>query len=292
MTSHDPFGPASSGLHDDDLGDIERPVYDDDDQDSLKSITSVSRQVYSNSKKSVKRGARGGARSKRSNEQIYESRPGSNGTVADSATAVRRKAGRTKAHDPIIVSVSPQLNDDEPEPGMDTPDTPSIMDGIDDVAKFHNLSGSDFKKVPWEIYDEFDDKMTNFFLCLDKTRRWSISREQTEKCKNLNNIGHCAIILNYSRRKEAGSTEMDNCPLIFGIKQEKLIKSSNDTLKIYEFHNTLSTADNSDVRMYIITTKKKYAVIMFEKVLLCPNLTYVSLKTPRMWIQTIHPAKI
>ena len=302
----DDYGPASSGtnsLQDDDLRDLAHPIYEPEEHEFQPPPRA------STSKKTVKRGGRGGARSKRTNEQIYETKlmppkEGSSNAFAVKPTApaegsleanddyekraVPHKSGRSKAHEPIIVAMEPRISDDTTEEeGLDKP----IMASIDDIAKIHGIPCSKFELIPFEVYRRFDGTLPNFYLSHDtKNDDWSISRTKMEKSMNLKNIGHYAMIINYSHRKD-GSAEEVRTPIIFGINQEKLnVASSEETLKVYEFENKMSTMQNHNVKMYVITTKKKYATIMFEKVLQCPKISYISLKKPQMW--TPLPRKV
>ena len=289
MSASDSYG-ASSSLQDDDLGDIDRPVYENEDDDSLKAISSLSAQSSSSKKPAAsKRGGRGAGRAKRSNEQIYETKSKKD-IGAPVSGSVSRKAGRTKAHEPTIVAMEAKLNDDQEELGSDTP----IMDSIDPIAIFHGLPGTAFDPILFQHYPGFDYVFMNYYLNIDESNNntWSITRTKQKKSMNLKNIGHHVIILNYSRTKNAKTGETDKTPLIFGLNQQKLPPTSEETLKIYEFENKIFTASNYDVKMYIITTKKKFAVIMFERILQCPDISSVTLKKPDMWIRTMDPRKV
>jgi len=63
-------------------------------------------------------------------------------------------------------------------------------------------------------------------------------------------------------------------------------------LNAYIIKNNCTTNGSKNVHMVIVTTKKEYAVILFEKFLLCDKIGFRNLKNRDMWMSPENPLDI
>jgi len=187
-----------------------------------------------------------------------------------------------KEKEPMIVTQD--LNDDENETEKDAF---SIILPKEQYEKsgFETYNLNKFINTPFDVYRKFSDKLDQYYLVRNSKNRYYVSCTPSGKCENLRQIGHYAMIVNYKRYNE--SNQIIDTPIVIGMKQKRLnVPYTAETLKVYEFRNVTDILDSKDVKMYIITTKKEYAEILFERILDSPILTFRNLKSRGMWVST------
>lgn len=160
-----------------------------------------------------------------------------------------------------------------------------LLDQIAPVHQYDTLDPNAFMLIDYAVWCKAKSNFDNICIHINPEGNMMVdieSRYRFEK-QPLKSFGQYIMVLNYNQKP----------PIILGINENLLPKyDDSDFLNAYVIKNSCTTNGSKNVHMVIVTTKKEYAVILFEKFLLCDKIGFRNLKNRDMWMSPENPLDI
>lgn len=164
----------------------------------------------------------------------------------------------------------------------------SLLDKITaDDYKYHSFNPESFIEIKWKVYQQIKENFPDISMFLQQPGntfiigKTNLSELIKLKSQPLKNFTQHIIVFNFSPE-----------PIILGVNKSDFDEYSSQKLNAYIIKNSYESLTVKNVFMVIVTYKKKYAKILFEKYLLCDKIKSRMLKSRGLWNNHNNPSKV
>lgn len=179
---------------------------------------------------------------------------------------------------------SSTLSDDNDHASIIESDIP-LLQQISPIQQYDTLDPNAFIPIAYPVWCQAKQNFDNICIHINPEGNMMVdieSRFRYEK-QPLKAFGQYIMVLNYNQKE----------PIILGINEKMLPKSDEpEFLNAFKINNSCTTNGSKNVHMVIVTTKKEYAKILFEKFLLSDKIVFRNLKNREMWMSPENPLDI
>jgi len=179
---------------------------------------------------------------------------------------------------------SSTLSDDSVHSLIVQSDIP-LLDQIPPIQQYYTLDPNAFIPISYSVWCKATQNFDNICIHINPEGNMmvdTISNYRYEK-QPLKAFGQYIMVLNYNQKE----------PIILGINENLLPKcDDSEFLNVFKINNSCTTNGSKNVHMVIVTTKKEYAKILFEKFLLTDKIAFRNLKNREMWMSPENPLDI